>query len=118
MKRIKLTTTGRLTGQLRDVRLYAYPDGEGLVVIGSSNGGDRDPGWVHNLRALPKGTVLDGKRATLVSAEEVAGADHDRLWRLACEDFPYYDTYQRKTTRRIPVFVLRPIESGGAGDGG
>jgi hypothetical protein len=32
--------------------------------------------------------------------------ERDRLWQLVCEAFPLYASYQRKTTRLIPLFVL------------
>lgn len=38
----------------------------------------------------------------------VSGAERDRLWTLVTEAFRYYATYQRKTTRVIPLFVLEP----------
>jgi hypothetical protein len=43
-----------------------------------------------------------------VGAREVAGdgPERERLWRLVCEGFPLYETYQRRTTRLLPLFVL------------
>jgi len=38
----------------------------------------------------------------------VKGSERDRLWQLVCEGFPLYATYQRRTTRLIPVFLLEP----------
>lgn len=104
--KVTLTTTGRRTGQLRSVTLYAFADGEDLVVVGSLGGAPRDPWWAVNLRAEPRATVLIGREARVVRAREVDGAERDRLWLLVCEGFPLYRTYQRKTERVIPLFVL------------
>jgi deazaflavin-dependent oxidoreductase (nitroreductase family) len=102
----KLTTTGRKTGQLRSVTLYAYPDGDRLVVVGSRGGAKADPAWALNLRADPRATITIGKDDRAVRAKEVIGKERERLWRLVTEAFPLYATYQRRTERRIPLFVL------------
>jgi hypothetical protein len=43
-----------------------------------------------------------------VRATEADGDERDRLWALVCSEFPLYATYQRRTERRIPLFVLEP----------
>jgi deazaflavin-dependent oxidoreductase (nitroreductase family) len=104
---ITLTTTGRRSGQPRPVTLYAWPDGDGrLILVGSSAGDPVDPAWVGNLRAQPRATPLED-----VEAREVEpGAERDRLWALVCDAFSYYASYQRKTERLIPLFVLTPVD--------
>jgi deazaflavin-dependent oxidoreductase (nitroreductase family) len=108
-----LTTIGRRSGKRRAVTLYAWPDAERLVVVGSWAGRDRDPAWALNLRAEPRATVGQGARQRDVRAVEVAGAERERLWALVVEAFPMYAAYQRRTTRRIPLFVLEPVETTG-----
>ncbi len=92
--------------------LYAWPDGEDLVIVGSRGGSARHPAWVHNLRAEPKAVVRIGKEERGARAREVDGAELYRLWALVCEAFPLYASYQRRTSRLIPLFVLE-----GAADG-
>ncbi len=42
-----------------------------------------------------------------VTAREVVDADErTRLWRLVVDRFKLYETYQRRTHRQIPLFVL------------
>jgi deazaflavin-dependent oxidoreductase (nitroreductase family) len=104
---VRLTTTGRQTGTARTVALYAFETPEGaLVITGSWGGRARDPAWAHNLRANPIATVVVGREARPVVAREVSGQERDRLWALVTEAFPLYETYQRRTTRPIPLFVL------------
>jgi len=110
--RIQLITTGRRTGQPREVTLYAWEDGARLVVVGSRGGAARDPAWAHNLRALPRAAVRRGRKLEEVEVHEASGDEQDRLWRLVVEHFPLYATYQRRTKRRIPLFVLAPRPSG------
>jgi deazaflavin-dependent oxidoreductase (nitroreductase family) len=107
--KVTLTTTGRRTGQARAVPLYAFEDGERLVIVGSLGGAAHDPAWVANLRADPRATVKRGRDLLEVRAEEVDGGERDRLWRLVSAAFPLYETYQRRTIRTIPLFVLAPV---------
>ena len=104
---VRLTTTGRQTGVPRTVTLYAFETPEGALVITASRGGSaRNPAWVHNLRAEPRATVKVGGEERSVVAREVAGSERNRLWAVVAEAFPLYTTYQRRTTRLIPLFVL------------
>ena len=106
---ITLTTTGRRTGLARPVPLYAWEDGDRLVVVGSRGGAASDPDWARNLRATPRARVKQGRAVREFRASEVDGPERDRLWALVTAAFPMYASYQRKTTRRIPLFVLDPI---------
>jgi deazaflavin-dependent oxidoreductase (nitroreductase family) len=116
-RQIKLTTHGRRTGTPREVTLYAYEDGARLIVVGSFGGSPRDPAWAVNLRANPSASVKRGKEETAVQATEAEGAERDRLWRLVSAEFPLYETYQRRTRRRIPIFVLDPRSPPAVGAG-
>ena len=109
---IRLTTTGRHSGEQREIPLYGWEDGERVVIVGSRGGSARDPAWVHNLRAEPRATLKIGRQTRAVTAREVDGEERARLWELVCEAFPLYATYQRRTSRLIPLFVL---EDGAAG---
>jgi len=113
-KQIRLTTTGRRTGEARAVTLYAFDadDGRGaLVIVGSLGGASRNPAWVHNLRADPKATVSIGRERRNVIAREVPNDERGPLWTLVCDAFPLYATYQRRTKRLIPLFVLGPSDA-------
>ena len=105
---IKLTTTGRTSGRDRTVTLYGWEDGDKILVVGSWGGRERDPDWAGNLRAERKASVTKGKETFDVTARELSGKARDRAWDLVVERFPMYATYQRETTRQIPVFALKP----------
>lgn len=109
--KITLTTTGRRTGMAREVPLYAFEDGNRLVIVGSLGGADHDPAWAGNLRVQPRAKVNVGRGTRPVRATEVGAEDRDRLWKLVCSEFPLYATYQRRTKRTIPLFVLEPGEA-------
>ena len=103
---VTLTTVGRRSGQPRTVTLYAFGDGDDLVVVGSAGGAPADPSWVDNLRAQARASVTVGKTTRDVQAREVDGSERERLWALVVDGFPLYATYQRRTARMIPLFVL------------
>jgi deazaflavin-dependent oxidoreductase (nitroreductase family) len=107
---ITLTTTGRRSGRPREVTLYAYKDADRLVVVASFGGASKDPDWAVNLRSEPSASVREGRVMHQVRALEVEGSERDRLWQLVCGEFPLYQTYQQRTKRIIPIFVLEPID--------
>jgi deazaflavin-dependent oxidoreductase (nitroreductase family) len=104
---IRLVTTGRQTGQTREATLYAFADGDDLVIVGSRGGAAHDPAWAENLRAQPRATVRHGSTTRPVVAEEADGAERERLWELVAGAFPTYRSFQKRTARRIPLFVLK-----------
>ena len=104
---IKLTTLGAKSGQPRTAILYAWEDDDRLVIVGSRGGAAHHPSWVHNLRAHPTATIAGAGRSGEMLAREVTDlAERERLWQLVVARFPLYASYQRKTSRLIPLFVL------------
>jgi deazaflavin-dependent oxidoreductase (nitroreductase family) len=108
-----VTMTGRRTGRLRDVPLYAFEDGPRLVVIGSNAGDDREPAWVGNLRANPHASVQVGRHVRRVLAREAEGEEREHLWALAADGYPGFELYRQMTDRHIPVVVLEPVQGPG-----
>jgi F420H(2)-dependent quinone reductase len=43
------------------------------------------------------------------TAREVTGDENAAWWHRAVEAWPDYASYQKRTDRRIPVFVLEPM---------
>src|SRR5213596_751064 len=71
---LKLTTTGRKSGQQRSVHLIYIRDDSAYVVTASNGGKQRNPGWFFNMRSNPKVTMQ--VQDTQVSAlAEVAEPD-------------------------------------------
>jgi deazaflavin-dependent oxidoreductase (nitroreductase family) len=101
---------GARTGAAREDTLLFRPRGDDLVIVASKGGGERNPAWLHNLRAHPDVTVqLPGSpRRVPVHAREVHGAERDELWGFMVAMWPFYATYQRNTQRLIPIVVLSP----------
>ena len=55
-------------------------------------------------------TLQDGTVVQDMRAREVDGDERTEWWDRAVEAWPAYADYQTKTDRRIPVFVLDPVD--------
>ena len=109
-----LTTRGARSGKDRTCELYAFPDGDRLLIVGSRGGSARHPGWAYNLEARPVATVQHGAVTKEMTAREVTDAgERERLWALAVEHFPLYVSYQARTKRLIRLFVLEALGRAG-----
>jgi F420H(2)-dependent quinone reductase len=102
-------SVGRKSGKRRTHPLVCTEDGENLVVIASKGGVNRHPAWYHNLMANPETKANWYGDVRQVRAREAEGAERERLWAQMVENYPTYESYQRRTDRRIPVIVLEPV---------
>jgi len=103
---ILFTHTGNKTGSIRKTPLMRVKDGDSYVLVASVGGAPEDPVWVHNLRSNPEIELRDRTEVWPMRVREVTDdAERARLWTLAVAAFPPYADYQKKTARRIPVFV-------------
>ena len=103
-----LTTTGRKSGKKRTVPLGYMADGPNYVIIGSDAGADRDPAWILNLNSDPLATIQVKGARFPVLAERPDPDERSRLWAALVNQNSVFDTYRSKTSREIPVVVLRP----------
>ena len=77
------------------------------LMVGSQGGAPTDPAWVANLRKAPdQVTVQDGPEPWDGVARELDGEERDEWWERAVAAFPDYADYQKKTDRRIPIFLV------------
>lgn len=108
---VELTTTGRRSGEPRTTLLTSpYQEGDTVVIVASRGGDDHHPAWFLNLQANPEVTAKVGDQPPRRMRAEVADAEERaRLWPLLTGAHRNYAGYQRKTTREIPVVLLRPI---------
>ena len=64
---------------------------------------------MNNLRANPAVEIRDHTVAQPKRVREVADeAERTRFWDIAVKALPPYAEYQKKTTRKIPLFVAEP----------
>lgn len=107
---IIVTHTGNKTGAIRKTPLMRVKAGDGYVLVGSMGGAPKNPVWVYNLRANPDVEIRDTTQVFKMRAKEVFDeSERTRLWALAVEAYPPYQDYQKRTTRKIPIFTATPV---------
>ena len=106
-----LHTVGAKTGTARTTSLSYARDGGNYLIVASKGGYPKAPGWYHNLKANPSVEINVGPKRFGVTARPVLPDDPDytRLWQIVNKNnSDRYTAYQKKTTRPIPVVVLKP----------
>ena len=83
-------------------------DGKHYLVFAAKGGSDRNPDWYHNLRAHPDIEIEVGDVEIKARAQEIRGAERDRLYARQASLHPRFADYQKKTRRVIPVIALTP----------
>ena len=107
-----LHTVGAKTGAARTASLTYARDGDDYLIVASKGGDPKAPGWYHNLKANPSVEINVGPRRFGVTAKPVLPDDPDyaRLWQIVNKNNSNrYEAYQTKTSRPIPVVVLKPV---------
>lgn len=105
-KVILLNTTGHKTGLSRTHALMGFDDGERILVVASAGGGDKNPGWYHNLKANPSVIVERGRETLPMTARVAEPEERPGLWALIVDRDPRFARYQNVFSREIPVVVL------------
>ncbi len=107
---VLLTTTGRKTGRSYTVALGAVPEGDGWVVIGSNSGAHVHPNWWLNMVANPNVTLQVNDEVIKARMQEITNpADRERIWNNVIASGKGYANYPKKTSRVIPLGLLRPV---------
>lgn len=107
---IVLTTVGAKTGGLRKTALMRVEHDGKYAVVASKGGAPEHPAWFYNLVKNPRVALQDGDVKKEYDAHQAEGVERDEWWARAAAVWPDYDEYQKKTERRIEVFVLEPVD--------
>jgi deazaflavin-dependent oxidoreductase (nitroreductase family) len=100
---------GRKSGKARATPLLYLEEGEDILIVASRGGSDEPPAWQFNLLAMPETMIeIKGKKRRVkprvASAEEKAA-----YWPKLTKGYTFFDDYQARTDRDIPVIVLTPV---------
>lgn len=111
MHHVVLRTIGRRSGNEHKVALPYWIDPDGVrVVIASFAGAEHHPAWFHNIadRAANPEVLVRTQQGSYWSVPDVleSGPDRDRVWAGLLEDRVWYDEYQARTERTIPLVRL------------
>jgi deazaflavin-dependent oxidoreductase (nitroreductase family) len=104
-----LTTIGRKTGKKRITPLGYFEDNDHYVIIASNAGSDNNPGWFYNLKSNPQVMVQVQDKQFTAIAEPADPMLRQQLWTRLVDLSPGYASYEKRTTREIPIVLLRPL---------
>ncbi|MEY9855738.1 deazaflavin-dependent oxidoreductase (nitroreductase family) [Catenulispora sp. GAS73] len=108
---IVLTSVGAKSGKLRKTPLMRVEhDGE-YAVVASLGGAPKHPVWFYNLTANPHVELQDGPVKKDYQAREVHDEEYETWFERAVAVWPDYAEYQKKTSRKMPIFVLTPFQA-------
>lgn len=109
MPAVKLTTTGRRSGQPRTVMLTSpIQDGDDVVLVASYGGDDKHPAWYLNLEAHPQVTLTMKGRTWTATARTASAGEKSEMWDRITSAYKGYAGYQERTDREIPVVICTP----------
>ncbi len=98
---------GRRSGRTM-IQGLSYGDIGGEVVICASKGGaDDSPQWYHNIRAAETVDFQIATQAFYATWREPEGAEREKVWNFMVDCFPFYAEYQTRTTRILPLVMMR-----------
>ncbi|QBR92699.1 nitroreductase family deazaflavin-dependent oxidoreductase [Nocardioides euryhalodurans] len=104
---VVITSVGARSGKLRKNPVMRVEHEGAYLAVASKGGSDDDPVWAHNFRARPEVDLQDGADKATYDVRELAdGPERDVWWERAVRTWPRYGTYQQKTDRLIPLFLL------------
>ncbi len=107
---IVLRTVGRVTGREHKVALPVWRDTHQVrVVIASYAGAPGHPSWYLNLMdrsANPSVLVRTQTGQYWSVPDPIEGDEYARIWARLIEDRAWYQDYQTRTSRRIPLVRL------------
>ncbi len=102
-----LTSTGRKSGQKRNVQLGFTADGPDYLIVASNLGGKSHPGWSYNLDANPNAQIQLGADTKNVVASRISDEEKETLWARISATIPQMKSYSVRTDRNIRVYRLR-----------
>jgi len=105
-----LTTRGRRTGRESSTPLLYVEEGEKLYLVASFGGNDSHPGWYLNLTANADVKADTGHGTRPYRARTLSTDEAGKVWPKLLELYPAYASYQKRTTRVIPVVELAPVQ--------
>jgi len=104
-----LTTRGRCSNRRHTVPLLYLEGSDGLLILVASYGGrSRHPDWYLNLGADAAAEIqIRGKRFAVL-ASTASPTERAEWWPQVVTAFAGYADYQARTSRKIPIVLLRP----------
>lgn len=107
---VVITSRGASSGKLRKNPVMRVEHDGTYAAVASKGGASEHPSWYRNFVEHPTVELQDGPTKRDFVARQASGEERATWWTRALEVWPDYASYQTKTEREIPVFVLEPAE--------
>ena len=116
---LRLTTTGRRSGEPRKVIVGYIEDGPNLVTMAMNGWGVPEPAWWLNLQANPDAAVeLGGGIRRNVRGRAAVGAERRELWERYRDVDRNLDAYAARRRQETAIVVLEPTSADEHGPSG
>lgn len=103
-----LHTRGAKTGAERvNPVMYRKVD-NGYAVFASKAGAHTNPDWYHNVLANPDVRAEIGSSTLPMTARIADDEEREPIWTAQKADYPGFQDYETRTSRKIPVIILEP----------
>jgi deazaflavin-dependent oxidoreductase (nitroreductase family) len=105
---VVITSVGSKSGNLRKNPVMRVERDGQYVAIASKGGAPEQPEWYYNFLAHPVVELQDGSVRKTYDVRLLTGDERAEWWDYAVQTWSTYASYQTKTDREIPVFLLTP----------
>jgi deazaflavin-dependent oxidoreductase (nitroreductase family) len=106
---VVITSRGAKSGAVRKNPVMRVEKDGKYVAVASKGGAPEHPEWYHNFVAHPEVELQDGAELKTYRARMLEGEERREWFEYAVQTWPTYASYQQKTDREIPVFLLEPL---------
>ncbi len=103
---VVITSVGSRSGHLRKNPVMRVEHDGAYLAVASNGAAPEDPAWADNFRRHPEVELQDEAEKHTYVARELSGEEREEWWQRAVDTWPTYASYQEKTDRLIPIFLL------------
>lgn len=103
---VVITSVGAKSGHLRKNPVMKVERDGAYLAVASKGGAPDNPEWYHNFVAHPEVELQDGAEKHVYTVRVLEGEERADWWQHAVATWPTYASYQEKTDREIPLFLL------------
>ena len=106
---VVITSVGAKSGHLRKNPVMRVERDGAYLAVASAGGAPDNPEWANNFLAHTEVDLQDKAEKHTYSVRLLEGDERADWWDHAVATWPTYASYQEKTEREIPLFLLERV---------